>query len=75
MSGLVIGLHAATITAFQRTYAPVPAPNLLPESDALMKGRKPHAFSKSAQLSSANVSRVRDLDCPSPVVRSERLWT
>jgi len=49
-SGLVTGLHAATITAFRRTYAPVATPIPLPESDTLTNVRKPHAFGVQDRL-------------------------
>jgi len=34
----------------------------------------PHTLSASARLSPAKVNTVRDLGCPSSVVRTERLW-
>jgi hypothetical protein len=64
----------ATITAFHRTYAPVAAPILLSESDTLMDVRSPHAFHVCA-AEFREVSRVRDLACPSSAMRAERLWT
>jgi len=64
-SGLVTGLHTATITAFQRTCAPVAAPILLPGSDAFSWAL---ASSSRSQVQAGATSGLACVACDRPSV-------